>query len=416
MRAVLVLLCAGALGAGAGAIRPARTTPPTSGAVTNSITSFATSHPEWAVFRDGPPEDAAPLRLNHAVHLNPETTGMQAALAALLASGAPGATGVAPDADGRFSLTCVSCHRADDAGRYMRPISFDAHCAACHAEDLGRVNFAPGVAEPEAAPHGDVSRLVSLIDRKLLERATMERAKPAPAPVSAPPTGAPEAQPAPAAPSPGGARPGGRKSPGAKPTSAADAVPAFESPEQAGDWLLTQRADALRRFQTGCSKCHAGVTDPPESPKGSAFAIASPQIPDRWLPRSHFAHGAHEMLSCLACHEKAVSSERTQDILLPGIATCRECHAPPSARGSLARVGSALGFRNARGDHSAPGSCVTCHAYHPPANAGGDGGLSISEFLNVSAPRDSAPAAPGVSNSPDAPRPETAAPAPAPAP
>lgn len=400
MKAALVLLVGAALGAGAGAIRPARTTPPVSGGMTNSITSFATDHPEWAVFRDGAREDATPLRLNHAAHLNPDTAGMQDALAPLRAAGAPG---VGTAGENRSVLTCGACHQADDSGRYMRPVSFDAHCAPCHSAELGRVNVAPGVVEPEAASHGDVGRLVSLIDRKLLERATLERARPAPAPAAPEGEQGAGSQPAQTPAQPAAPRSGGRKPGGAKPAGGAtEPVPAFESAQQATDWLLSERSAALRRFQTGCSKCHSGVTDAPESPKGGAFAIAPPDVPDRWLARSHFAHDAHQMLSCLACHEKAATSERTQDILLPGIATCRECHAPPSARGAVARVSGALGFGRSAGEHSAPGSCVTCHVYHPPVRTGADGGLTIGEFLNV----EPAPAAPVVE-----PKPEPAPPA-----
>ena len=64
----------------------------------------------------------------------------------------------------------------------------------------------------------------------------------------------------------------------------------------------------------------------------------------RWLPHSKFDHAAHTGFTCTSCHEKARSSTESSDILIPGIATCKTCHAP--------------------GPNHAESRCFECHTYH----------------------------------------------------
>lgn len=64
----------------------------------------------------------------------------------------------------------------------------------------------------------------------------------------------------------------------------------------------------------------------------------------RWLPHSKFDHEAHTGFTCVSCHEKALTSTESSDILIPGIATCQTCHAP--------------------GPNHAESRCFECHTYH----------------------------------------------------
>ncbi len=64
----------------------------------------------------------------------------------------------------------------------------------------------------------------------------------------------------------------------------------------------------------------------------------------RWLPHSKFDHSAHTGFTCTNCHEKALTSTESSDILIPGIATCKTCHAP--------------------GPNHAESRCFECHTYH----------------------------------------------------
>jgi hypothetical protein len=64
----------------------------------------------------------------------------------------------------------------------------------------------------------------------------------------------------------------------------------------------------------------------------------------RLMPHARFDHGAHDGFTCVSCHAKALASTESSDLLLPGIGTCRTCHAP--------------------GPDYAGSRCFECHAYH----------------------------------------------------
>jgi len=64
----------------------------------------------------------------------------------------------------------------------------------------------------------------------------------------------------------------------------------------------------------------------------------------KWMPHAKFDHEAHEGFTCVSCHAKAMTSTESSDILLPGIETCKKCHAP--------------------GPEHAESRCFECHTYH----------------------------------------------------
>ena len=72
--------------------------------------------------------------------------------------------------------------------------------------------------------------------------------------------------------------------------------------------------------------------------------IARANITLQWLPHARFDHDAHRGFSCTGCHQNALKSTETSDILIPGIAVCQTCHAPGA-------------------DH-AESRCFECHTYH----------------------------------------------------
>lgn len=90
-------------------------------------------------------------------------------------------------------------------------------------------------------------------------------------------------------------------------------------------------------------------------PSPGLFRIARVNVPVRWLPYSRFDHQAHSPLPelkakgkgnwCAACHEGALASRKTEDVLLPSIGLCRNCHMEPA--GAQAR-------------------CKSCHDFHVP--------------------------------------------------
>jgi len=50
------------------------------------------------------------------------------------------------------------------------------------------------------------------------------------------------------------------------------------------------------------------------------------------------------MVACTSCHTKTEKSEKTSDVLVPGIQVCKQCHHA--------------------GAEEAEARCFECHAYH----------------------------------------------------
>jgi len=73
-------------------------------------------------------------------------------------------------------------------------------------------------------------------------------------------------------------------------------------------------------------------------------SVAGSKTTQKWMPHARFDHDAHRGFTCESCHVKALTSKETSDVLLPGIATCKTCHAP--------------------GPDHAESRCFECHTYH----------------------------------------------------
>jgi hypothetical protein len=238
------------------------------------ISSFATSHPEFAVLRLRE-SDRAAIKLNHALHMKPE--------------------GVMTNAGQPEVLSCDSCHRPDAERRLMQPIVFEAHCSRCHSNSLvfDMERFAD-----RPAPHEDPEIVRAVLRERyteFLQRQPERVASEVP---------------------PGSTRRIAGRSPD-RPASKAE-----------WDWI-GDRADAADRVlfegAGGCRFCH-------EVTRQDTWRVTPPAIPDRWLSHSVFRHDSHRMRECTSCHA-AASSTQTADVLLPSIESCRECHGPsPGAR------------------------------------------------------------------------------------
>ena len=131
-------------------------------------------------------------------------------------------------------------------------------------------------------------------------------------------------------------------------------------------WLSVQLQTAERMLFTGaggCRYCHdvkivdrwpyrlgaCRMDQRPTSARGGFPMASSTTVPP-----------AHQVLDCTHCHA-APTSQTARDVLLPGVQSCRECHAP----GKTARF-----------------DCVHCHQYHDtdpsPNRAGPLARLGIS--------------------------------------
>ena len=94
-----------------------------------------------------------------------------------------------------------------------------------------------------------------------------------------------------------------------------------------------------------CGECHT-----PAGARGSLEVMPVTQ-PARYMIHGWFDHEDHKEEQCTSCHAAGTSAS-SADLLLPGIAQCRDCHQGESAR--TAEV---------------PSSCAMCHSYHPREGA-----------------------------------------------
>jgi hypothetical protein len=79
-------------------------------------------------------------------------------------------------------------------------------------------------------------------------------------------------------------------------------------------------------------------------PEAQLPKIEAAHVKLQWLAHARFDHDAHTGFSCAGCHQKALTSTESSDVLIPGIAVCQTCHAS--------------------GPTKASAECSECHTYH----------------------------------------------------
>ena len=262
--------------------------------------------------------DRGEIKFNHAKHLDPKRVN---------------------DKYGKhvdLSRNCQACHVPDEAGRYMRPIQYEQHCAQCHPLWFDNQNH-PGVEVPHERPEvvrGFLTQKYTLMVWKT--RTAIKETLPA-------------------RPLPGRAD---------RPPLAVDQVGRLEDLVAQGE-RLAQDHGRIAKSGGGCRYCHTV-----DSSDDGDWSVRSPRIPERWMPHSRFDHAAHRMLDCGACHAGVAKHDDTADVMLPAIAECRACHVSPDASAPILGQ-SPLNFSNAFGSrpipaHAVKSSCVMCHIYHRP--------------------------------------------------
>jgi hypothetical protein len=123
----------------------------------------------------------------------------------------------------------------------------------------------------------------------------------------------------------------------------------------ASQWVAQHTADAEQLlWRKTCLQCHQlsfrNASELPHVQENIALSgnplpqIADSHVTTRWMPNAKFDHDSHSGFTCISCHEKALSSLDSADVLLPGIKTCQTCHAPEP-------------------EH-AESRCFECHTYH----------------------------------------------------
>ncbi|HEX2438734.1 MAG TPA: cytochrome c3 family protein [Methylomirabilota bacterium] len=360
----------------------------------------------------GQVRDTAQMKLNHTKHLKVNLKGVDD-----LEKLRPGA--VVKVKDGT-QVACTFCHTPDGRGQYMQPLGYEKHCAVCHPLDFDgrfadaqvphtrpaivhaylRGTLSDAFDQCQAIPAGDAGKAIRdrCVELELakappapaadsprgLRRGAAEpetppadeprggrlrgrAAEPEPAPAPAPDTprggrlrNRAEAEEAPPADTPRGGRlrrggdedaSGGGDTPRGRRGTAAAQAPAAPT-----SWVATQISTIEPGvFKQRCEFCHTVKREGDALPQ-----IVPPAIPSRWLPHARFDHSPHRSVTCTECHRAPASTE-TKDVLMPSIATCRDCHQP--------RVGARTG-------------CVECHNYHDKARERSqDGPFKVHQLL-----------------------------------
>jgi hypothetical protein len=287
----------------------------------NHVRSIEDGHPQFAAL-EGPP-DPGTIKLNHVIHLKPIRRGPNGPLVNLECGNCHHATSAQADltyADTNYRAAIISYKESDEllptraeilsppkpmSGReLMAPVKFANACSSCHLLTFDK-RFEEGVPHDKTevvhaflvkkfreyiAAHANETRVVREPNRDLT-------GKPLP----------PEVR--------------------------------VLTPAQ---WVTERTSEAEELlWRKTCKQCHTlnfGV-------RADGLAnITEAKTTTRWMPYAKFDHSAHTGFTCVSCHEKALASTETSDVLLPGIATCRRCHAP--------------------GPDRAESRCFECHTYH----------------------------------------------------
>jgi hypothetical protein len=280
-----------------------------------NIKSFSDGHPEFAAVRPGHAPDPGTVKLNHQVHLKAGLKGPngpvqmlcsdchQEALPAARVQTADLQT-PAPQTAAMMALPVAMTSNSKSMSPEMAPVNFEKHCMSCHP-----LEFDTRFKDP--APHKDAK----VVQAYLIDQYTKYIAL-----------------------HPGEVHERVQLNPALPDNLARVAPPA---PNNAAEWVAQRVEEADRLlWQKDCKECHQltypAPTSIPDVPKAN--------INTKWMKNAWFDHKAHQLVDCAECHTETRKSQKTEDVLLPGIATCEKCHN--------------------EGQNAAVSQCYECHVYH----------------------------------------------------
>ncbi len=308
------------------------------------IRSFEDGHPQFAALQEGS-RDSGTIKLNHAIHMKLIRRGPNGPNVQLECGNCHRATVADADltyAEERYRAATVSFKDTDEfmplrsetlktpravtGLELMAPVKFANACAGCHLLTFDK-RFDDGV------PHDKPG-----VIRLFLVKTFREYIAAHPAEVRV------------------------RRDP-SRDLTGKPLPPAVRTLTPA-QWVEERTAEAEDLlWRKTCKQCHALVPFASGSKRkidmlvklrGDALEIsgipaelpyiAPANITLRWMPHAKFDHAAHTGFTCVSCHAKALTSTESSDILLPGIETCKTCHAP--------------------GPEHAESRCFECHTYH----------------------------------------------------
>jgi hypothetical protein len=298
------------------------------------IRNLADGHPEFAVIRENR-RDPSTIKLNHALHMKLIRRGPTGPIVQLNCADChrPAAAKVSwAYADANYATgstvretpntsasneDVLAAHNPPTGRELMAPVTFANACASCHLLSFDK-RFSEGV------PHDKPEVIHAFLKKKFQDY------------VAAHP---PELR--------------SGRDPDRDITG--KALAPRTQILTAAQWVSVRTADAEQLlWRKTCWQCHQLSFNrnsklPVVQQTAAAREDALPQIAEanvtaRWMPHAKFDHEAHGGFTCVTCHEKALRSWESSDVLLPGIKACQTCHAP--------------------GPDHAESRCFECHTYH----------------------------------------------------
>lgn len=300
-----------------------------------NVADFGTAHPQFRpsvitspsldkplltrVSLDENPKGFSGLKFPHDMHLS--KTGAVARMASTLD----------PKYDFSDGVGCLDCHSKEAGGALFEPVSMTNDCAMCHSivfeDDDGYARtLRHGQPKEVIASMKDFYEAKALGNIRDAEMNTTTRRRPGRAPQI---------------------RDLNRRE------------LAFKQAEN----RTIEKVEAIFSDGGACYDCH--VIDPPTELSTLDFEVRPISLNDAFYPLSPFNHEQHEIkdLSCDTCHS-AETSKTSDDVLLPKIEVCRDCH--------IGEDSYREGGNFAQGKF--PTNCLTCHAFHD-----GDHGKEVSK-------------------------------------
>ncbi len=209
---------------------------------------------------------------------------------------------------GNKVLKCAGCHEIDSSGVSFKPIDMQRHCAECH-----RLDFDPD-APDRTVPHGSEAQAIQTI-RDYFARVALAGGviKPdAPAVVQMI------------------RKPGEQLD---RPSAQIALAWADQQADQTIDEIFDKRI---------CGYCHIVERT---GDLALPFRVTPIQLQTRIFPHGDFSHAAHKQEKCTSCHA-AETSKHSEDLLMPELKRCRDCHGDPGA------------------DSKVQSYCTECHGFH----------------------------------------------------
>ncbi len=215
-------------------------------------------------------------------------------------------------------MECADCHTLKSDDEHFEPVVMEKHCVSCHQLNFDTENL------ERQLPHGKPSEVVRMLEAHYVRTYTDPTFK---------------------------AESSGNK----RRRLGNKATKNCSTPFECG--MNKAAIEAEAQFTKGvCNYCHqitdTESTDTESKDIYSRWQVMPVSINDDWYPHAAFDHVSHQTKkedatdTCLSCHD-ALHSNKSTDVLMPGINNCLECHADSSI------------------DKKITLNCISCHEYHP---------------------------------------------------